>query len=326
MSDIKYKKFGWAFIGAGSIACKVAAEIVREGSCRIVSVWNRTPSRAQSFASQFGAAACRTPEAALAAPGVEGAYVCVEPAFHADYVRRCLAAGAPVLCEKPFTLNAAEAASLFRLAREKGLYLSEAMWTWHNAAAQKVRSWVRGGAVGRVRSLRAVYAYPLTLMPCRRRLLSAEGGGGALLDIGVYPVRYVYELFGMPDSVACTGRLRGGVDLGEKIAMRYPSFTAEIAVSMTSFGGEKLVIRGAEGKIVVPEFHAARRAVLIRGGKREVFRDGALLYARQFAQAADEIRTGCREGARIPAQGTLDVLRLTDECRRQMGQRYPRES
>ena len=231
--------------------------------------------------------------------------MCVEPAFHADYVRRCLAAGAPVLCEKPFTLNAAEAASLFRLAREKGLYLSEAMWTWHNAAAQKVRSWVRGGAVGRVRSLRAVYAYPLTLMPCRRRLLSAEGGGGALLDIGVYPVRYVYELFGMPDSVACTGRLRGGVDLGEKIAMRYPSFTAEIAVSMTSFGGEKLVIRG---------------------GKREVFRDGALLYARQFAQAADEIRTGRREGARIPAQGTLDVLRLTDECRRRMGQRYPRES
>ena len=95
---------------------------------------------------------------------------------------------------------------------------------------------------------------------------------------------------------------------------------------MTSFGGEKLVIRGAEGKIVVPEFHAARRAVLIRGGKREVFRDSALLYARQFAQAADEIRTGRREGARIPAQGTLDVLRLTDECRRQMGQRYPRES
>ena len=174
--------------------------------------------------------------------------MCVEPAFHADYVRRCLAAGAPVLCEKPFTLNAAEAASLFRLAREKGLYLSEAMWTWHNAAAQKVRSWVRGGAVGRVRSLRAVYAYPLTLMPCRRRLLSAEGGGGALLDIGVYPVRYVYELFGMPDSVACTGRLRGGVDLGEKIAMRYPSFTAEIAVSprflgwLAGFGGRAEIL------------------------------------------------------------------------------------
>ena len=325
MSESKRKKFGWAFIGAGDIAHKVASEIVREGSGRIVSVWNRTASRAQSFAAAFSATAFRTPEEALAAPGVEGAYICVNPAYHAEYVRRCIGAGVPVLCEKPFTLSAGEAASLFDFAREKGVYLSEAMWTWHNAAARKVREWIHSGAIGRVRSLRAVYAFPLILMKCRGRLLSAEAGGGALLDIGIYPVRYVYELFGMPDSLSCRGKLRGGVDLGEKIAMRYPSFTAEISVSMSSWGGEKMVICGERGKIVVPEFHAARRAVLSVGGRREVFRDGALKYARQFAQVADEIRAGRQEGERIPAQSTVDVLRLTDECRRRMGMRYPQE-
>ena len=326
MADRKSEPFGWAFIGAGDIAHTVAAEIEREGSGRIVSVWNRTASRAQSFAQTFGARAYPTPEEALAAPGVEGAYVCVNPAYHAAYVRRCIAAGVPVLCEKPFTLNAAEAAALFAEAKERGVYLSEAMWTWHNAAALQVREWVRGGALGAIRSLRAVYAFPLILMrKCRGRLLSPEAGGGALLDIGVYPVRYVYELFGMPLSLDCRGRLRGGVDLGENIEMRYPDFTARLSVSISSWGGERLVIRGERGKIVVPEFHAAARAALVREGKKEVFRDGALRYARQFAQVAAEIRAGRKESAFVPAASTVDVLRLTDECRRRMGLVYPQE-
>lgn len=320
------QQFGWAFIGAGDIARQVAAQIRQEGSGRIVAVWNRTAARAQAFAAEFGGAACRSPEEALAAPGVEGAYVCVNAPFHAEYVRRCIDAGVPVLCEKPFTLNADDAAALFAYAGERGVYLSEAMWTWHNRTALRVKEWVQGGLLGKVGGVRAVYSFPLiAIKKYRGRLLSPEAGGGALLDIGVYPVRYVYELFGSPEAVSCRGRLRGGVDLSDAICMRYRGFTAEISVSISRMGGEKLTIRGERGKIVVPHFHEAQGAVLRAGGRTETFSDDSLLYGRQFAQVAAEIRAGRRESAFVPAKSTVAVMRLLDECRAQLGLRYPQE-
>lgn len=319
-------QFGWAFIGTGDIARQVAVQIQKEGSCRIAAVWNRTAERAQAFAEEFGTRAFATPEEALAAPGVEGAYVCVNASHHAEYVRRCLAAGVPVLCEKPFTINEADSVALFAMAKERGLYLSEAMWTWHNATALRVKEKVQSGALGRIRSVRAVYAFPLiSMQKYRGRLLSPEAGGGALLDIGVYPVRYVYELFGAPEEMICRGSLRGGVDLSDRIRMRYNGFDADIFISISRLGGEKLVIRGEKGSIYVPHFHEGNGAVIKCGKEKEVFSDDSLLYGKQFAQVAAEIRAGKQESAFIPAAGTLAVMRLLDACRAQLGLRYPAE-
>ena len=323
--EAEMEKFGWAFIGAGRMARKAAAEVTAEGSCRICSVWSRREESSSSFAARYGCAAYDSVEGALTAEGVRGAYISLVNSAHAQYIKECVDLGVPVLCEKPFTLSERQSEEAFAYAKERGIYLCEAMWTWFNPVAQKVKEWVRSRRIGKIRSVEATYAFPLVKMSSNPRLVRRELGGGALLDIGVYPVRYIYELFGMPSAVDCGGATSGGVDLEENIVFDYGSFTAKIYVSMVRYHGERLIIRGDGGVIKVNGFHAARRAVCRGAEGREVFRDGGLLYARQFARAAEEIYSGALSSSVIPPQGTLDVMGIMDECRRQLGVVYPGE-
>ena len=156
------------------------------------------------------------------------------------------------------------------------------------------------------------------------RHTSPEMIGGALLDIGVYCIRYCYELFGMPKDIICKGRVMGGIDLGEHITLRYDGFDCNLRISRDEFDGERLEIIGDKGKIKVPIFHASKKAML-RAEEKEIFRDKALLFGTQFSAVAAEIRSGAKEGIAIPAQGTLDCMKIMDLCRRQMDLVYPCE-
>ena len=318
------EQFGWAFLGCGGIAHTVARQILRDKSCKIISCWNRTASRATDFAARYGATAYATPREAATAEGVKGVYVAVTHDAHMSLVEQCIELGVPVLCEKPMTVNAAGAQYLFDLAERRGVYLAEAMWTWFNSPARKVRDWLRAGSIGNVKEVTATYALPVFPPLEKPRLSSPEMIGGSLLDIGIYPVRYVYELFGMPSSVTCRGKLRGGVDLTERIVMDYGSFAAKIFISRRLPAGERLVIKGTEGKIAVPFFHMASHAC-ISGRVNERFSDHSLKYATQFRLAAKEISSGQTQSAYSPAQSTICTMKLLDECRAQMGLVYPCE-
>ncbi|MCH5350567.1 MAG: Gfo/Idh/MocA family oxidoreductase [Clostridiales bacterium] len=323
-SSCTEKPFGWAFIGCGGIAAGVAEELLKDGGGRIVACWNRTKSRAEKFAARFGCAATDTAEQAITYDGVEGVYVATTHDVHGYFTRLAVSLGVPVLCEKPFTVNAREAREVFDFAREKNVYASEAMWTWHNKPAHIVRDWVKSGRVGEIKRASVVYAFPLTAIYRNPRLTSPDLIGGALLDIGIYPVRYMYELFGMPQNISAEGELKGGVDVSEKITMDYGAFRAELSVSMEKLMGEKLVIEGSDGKITVPFFHMAKRGRL-SGKQKEKFKIDDLLYGTQFRQVAEEIRSGKKESAFCPRQSTIDTMTLLDECRRQLGVVYPCE-
>lgn len=318
------KKFRWAYIGCGGIAATTAEEILRSGEHEIVAVWNRTRRKAEAFAERFGGRVCDSIEEALRAPGVEGAYLATTANQHLANLRTCIQCGVPALCEKPFAVNARETRALFEEAAQAGVYISEAMWTWHNEAALRVREWIRGGRVGEISEVKFRYGYPLIAFAPEHRLRDPARIGGALLDIGIYPVRYCYELFGMPRGIECRGELRGGVDFHERILLRYDGFTAELRVAMDRYLGERGEISGSAGKIVIDQPHAAR-SIELRGSAPEKLRFEGDLYARQFGNVAREIREGCREGRRIPASGTIAVMEILDECRRQMGLVYPCE-
>ena len=317
-------KFGWAYIGCGGIAVSTAKELAKGSMNEIVAVWNRTESRAMDFAAKFGGRVCATPEEAINTPGVEGVYIALTADKHAEFMKLCIKNHKPVLCEKPFTVNHAEADEVFALARQEGVYVSEAMWTWHNATALKVKEWLDAGEVGKVREVRASYAWPMLKFNKNPRLTTNEMIGGALMDIGIYPVTYAYRLFGMPERIVCAGRTKGDVDLAEYIQMVYPGFTAGIRVAFDEKGGEYFDIVGTKGTVHVPMFHMAQSAVL-KNGKTEKYEKKALLYDTQFSNVAREIRAGLTESRMIPMQHTLDVMALLDECRRQMGVKYPSE-
>jgi predicted dehydrogenase len=319
------KKFGWAFIGCGGIAHITALELVRTKDNTIVSAWNRTASKAESFVKKFGGTAYATIEEAINAPGVEGVYIAVTADRHADIMKLCIQHHKPVLCEKPFTVNEQQAREVLELAAAEGVYVSEAMWTWHNATAKQVKEWIRQEAVGQVKQVNCDYSFPMIKMPIQKpRHTSPEMIGGAIMDIGIYCIRYCYELFGMPREMICNGRLSGGIDLGEKITLRYDGFDCNIRVSRDENDGERLEIIGEKGRIYLPMFHMAKKATL-KTDKKQVFRDRSLLYGTQFSAVAAEIRSGAKEGIAITPQSTLDCLKITDICRQQMGLVYPCE-
>lgn len=319
------KKFGWAFLGCGGIAHITAHELIKTEDNEIVAAWNRTPEKAASFVKKFGGTAYKTIEEAINAPGVEGVYIAVTADRHMDLMKLCIQHHKPVLCEKPFTVNAEQAREVFDLAAQENVYVSEAMWTWHNATAQQVKEWVKANAVGCVQQVNCDYSFPMIKLPIQKpRHTSPEMIGGALLDIGVYCIRYCYELFGNPKEIVCNGRLSGGIDLGEKVTLRYDGFDCNLRISRDENDGERLVIIGDKGTISIPMFHMAQKAVLKRE-KKETFRDRSLLYGTQFSRVAAEIRSGAKEGIAIPPQSTVDCMHIMDICRQQMGLVYPCE-
>ena len=140
------QKFRWAYLGCGDIA-QITAKELSDGE--IVAVWNRTTERAREFVKKFGGIVYETAEEAITAPGVEGVYIAVTANLHADYMKLCIKHHKPVLCEKPFTVNAKQAQEIFAYAAQEGVYVSEAMWTWHNATACKVKDWITSEAVNK---------------------------------------------------------------------------------------------------------------------------------------------------------------------------------
>ncbi|OJF93584.1 Gfo/Idh/MocA family protein [Alkalibacterium sp. 20] len=317
-------KFGWAYIGCGSIAHTTANELVKTDDNQIVAVWNRTKSKAEDFAKEYGGTVYDTAEEAINAAGVEGVYVNVNGDKHAEYTKLSIKNKKPVLCEKPFTVNEKESKKIFDYAAENDIYVSEAMWTWHNETALQVKEWVTSGVIGDIKSVNCAFAVPLLKHSDNPRLTTPFMLGGALLDLGVYAVRYCYELFGIPEQIKCEGDMHE-VDYAEKIEFQYPGFQAKMHISMKEDAGNFFEIKGTKGSISVPKFNSSKQARLKTDGKEEVFEMEGLLYGTQFSNVAAEIRAGRKEGEKISAKSTIEVMALLDECRRQMGLVYPQE-
>lgn len=321
---MEQKAFRWCFIGAGTLADKVAKEITRSGGHQIVSVYTRRFEKAEAFAKLHGGTAYKTAAEAIAAD-VDGVYVVTPHSNHYEYVKLALELGKPVLCEKAFTTDAKQAEELIRLAEEKGVYLAEAMWTWFSPIANTVKQWLDDGAFGEIQTV--VANYHLNSKGYAPRVTDPNRAGGALLDVGVYPIAYLYRLFGNPVKVQCFGVLENGIDLSEDVALTFPNGKTYIAsVSIVDYKGlEKFKIIGTDASTSVRFFHRANKAVLKRKhGKNENVRgDGSM--TNEFDRAAEEIRSGLTESRFVPHQATLDVMRIMDECRRQMRLIYPFE-
>ena len=318
--------FGWCFIGCGGLAGRVARQITATGRHRIVSVYARDEGHRAAFAGAWGARAADSAEQAVAAPGVDGVYIVTPHPSHCGYARLAVEMGKPVLCEKPFAVSAGEARALFRLAEERHVYAAEAMWTWFAPVANGVRRWLDGGAFGRI--LRAEGFYRMGHENCPSRLTDPAQAGGALLDIGIYPVAYLYRLFGRPLSVRCTGSVRDGIDWQEGIVLTFPGgLTARAGASILAESEQAVFsLEGTAGRVRIPAFYGAGRAELHRadGAVETVEGDGS--YVREFDAVAGEIRQGLTESRYVPHSATVDVLEILDECRRQMGLVYPFEA
>jgi predicted dehydrogenase len=230
----------WGILATGSIAATFVEHLQMHGHT-VVAVGSRTLESAKRFAERFNLSHAHGSYAALAAnPVVDAIYVATPHSAHAESAKLALSHGKHVLVEKPFTINAREAAEVIDLAETRGLVVMEAMWARFLPHMARVREIVASGQLGRIRSLLVDHTQDISDDPAHR-LNAIELGGGALLDLGIYPVSFTWDLLGPPADVAAKAVFKDtGADAQVSTIFRYDSGALAVTLSGSDTAGRNI--------------------------------------------------------------------------------------
>ena len=291
-------------------------------------VTSRGRSRAEEFAARVTAAhAYRDYDELLQDPAVDIVYIATRNEHHHDDSIAALHSGKPVLCEKPFALTAAQGRAIATAARERKLFLMEAMWMRLNPAIRKIVELVEEGAIGWVSAIHADFGLQGPFEP-EHRLRNPRLGGGALLDLGVYPINLAHLIMGSPASVQSWAHLTPeGVDETTGVLLDWqPGAVAALTCSINGESRTAASITGTEGRIDIPPgFFVPREFTLTRSGKApETFSfpfDGNG-YQFEAAEVQRCILAGELESPLVPHATTLEIMGLLDAIREEIGVTY----
>ena len=323
----------WGILGAGGIAHKFADAVTNHTSSTVVAVASRTPGKAASFAEAEGIElALESYEALVARDDIDAVYVATTHNDHHNPALLAIEAGKAVLVEKAFTQNAAQARQVIAAAQAKGVYLQEAMWTrWlpHIVAAREA---IIRGEIGDVVTVQADHGQPIAHIA---RLASPELAGGALLDLGIYPISFAFDILGRPDAVTAVGQLtEAGVDGQISLVFDYAATggrsaaQASLTTTMLARTPCQAVIAGTEGRIEIEDtFYAPTKWRLTRKDGTVWEYDGRVPNGFQYeaAAVARGIASGATESTELPLSETLSIMEALDEIRAQIGETYPGE-
>lgn len=325
------ERIRWGILGTGSIAKLFATGLAAVPDAELAAVGSRTAAGAAAFAERFGASRRHAGYAELAAdPEVDIVYVAVPHALHHPMARLCLEAGKPVLCEKPFTINTAEAEDLVALARSRGLFLMEAMWTRCLPLMGRVRDLLAQGAIGEPRLVAADFGFRAG-DERRGRLFDLALGGGALMDVGVYTVSFAAMVLGAPDRIEALAEIGPtGVDEQTALVFGYPGGQlAQLTSAIRTATPHEAAIIGTGGSIrIQAPWWKPTRLTLAVAGEQERDIEAPFPgngYNEEAAEAMRCLRAGATESAWMPLDETLGVMRTLDAARARLGLRYPTE-
>lgn len=321
----------WGILGCGNIASKFAQGLATLPDAQLWAAGSRSLEKSMTFIQTHGAAhAYGSYEELLANEEVEIVYVATPHNFHYEQVKQCFDAGKHVLCEKPLTINAVQAEELIAIAAEKGLFFMEAMWTRFLPATARVRKWLAKGKIGEVRMFTANFGFHSEWEPESRKF-NPDLAGGALLDIGIYPIAYAYMIFGEePVSVSSTAHIgKTSVDNQSAYLFGYENGAfAHLYASYEAESTKDAVIMGTKGQIRLPLFWKADLAQLtLNGGKTKTYKSRYESTGLQFQakEAMDCIRKEKTQSDLMPLSETLRILRMMDRLRADWNLSYPGE-
>lgn len=317
----------WGILGPGGIA-RTFATAVRATGTSVAAVGSRSQEKAQQFAQEFGIPqACGSYEELVGRADVDAIYIATPHSENHANALLAIGAGKPVLIEKAFARSAFEAREIVDAAAEAGVFAMEAMWSRflpHMVAARKL---VAEGAIGTVNYVSADHCQTVSHVP---RLAQLDLAGGALLDLGVYPISFIHSLLGVPEAISATGSLsQEGCDASSATALTYPGALAVASTSMMTRSPTRAWIGGTEGYIDFdPQFYRDSGFEVVRhDGERARFaptlRAGGFEY--EIAEVSRCISSGQCESATFPLRDTVQVIQIMDEVRRQLAVCYPGE-
>ena len=321
----------WGIVGTGGIARQFTRDLLLTGHT-VAAAGSRTRESAERFAALFELPAAHASyESLVADPSVDLIYVATPHPFHYPNAMLALEAGKHVLVEKPFTLNAAQAQHLVTYAAGKGLLVLEAMWTRWLPHMARLRQIVAAGTIGELRSMNADHTQRLPSDP-RHRLNALELGGGALLDLGVYPVSFASALFGAPQSIQAVATFKEtGADAQVATMFRYPGGQIATTYSASVTRGPNVaVVLGLNGRIEIDSVWYTATGLRVYDGDGtliEEFRPPVEGRGMQFQAAEAErlVSAGRTASDILPPQETVAIMATLDAVREQIGLRYPGE-
>ncbi|MBG6106675.1 Gfo/Idh/MocA family protein [Frigoribacterium sp. CG_9.8] len=321
----------WGILGTGFIAHLQTADLLGCGFT-VAAVGSRSQGTADAFAAEFAIPTAHgSYEALVADPDVDAIYISTPHPFHAENALLALGAGKHVLVEKAFTLTAREALAVVEAGEAAGLVVMEAMWTRFLPHMLRIREIIAAGTLGDVRTLIADHNQDLPKDPLHR-LNNPALGGGALLDLGIYPVSFAFDLFGTPTAVAALAtKTATGVDRQTAILLGFDDGRQAVLHSaLDTAGSNTAVIIGTEGRIEVDAvwyspttftvFDAAGQ--VIERFDTPVAHRGMQFQAWEFER---RIREGDHSPAMLPARESVRVMETLDAVRAQIGLSYPGE-
>jgi len=322
---------GWGILGTGFIAHAKTADLVGCGFT-VAAVGSRSLDTAKDFAVEFGIPTAHgSYEALVADPDVDAIYVSTPHPFHAENALLALQAGKHVLIEKAFTLNAAEAREVVETAEAAGLVVMEAMWTRFLPHMARIREIIAAGTLGEVRTLIADHNQDLPTDP-QHRINNLALGGGALLDLGIYPVSFAFDLFGTPSTVsAIAAKTATGVDRQTAILLGFEAGQqAVLQASLDTRGPNTAVILGTNGRIELDAVWYTPTTFTVFDGQNtvierfehEVSHRGMQFQAWEFER---RIRSGDTAPAILPPRESVRIMETLDAVRAQIGLSYPGE-
>jgi predicted dehydrogenase len=325
------KYFRWGILGPGNIAAKFATGVAALEDHEVIAVGSRTQASADRFADRFDIVRRHVGYEALAAdPNVDAIYVATPHNYHHDHTLLALRHGKHVLCEKPFAINAVQATAMVDEARRQKLFLMEAMWSRFLPIIVETRKLIAEGAIGKVQMIQSDFGFRASFNPASR-LFDPALGGGALLDVGVYPISLAAMVLGQPDRIAAIAALGAtGIDENTGILLGFPG--GEVALLSTTIRATTLqeaIILGDNGSIRLHSpWWVGNTLTLHRAGNDpEVIQRPYLAngYSHEAIEVVDCVRAGKLESDVMPLDESVRIMAIMDTVRAQLGMKYPME-
>ena len=323
-----HRSYRWGILAPGNIAHKFAKGLQFVPGAELYAIGSRNGVKAQTFADQYHAPVSYDSYEALAAdPEVDIIYIATPHTFHTENTLLCLEHGKAVLCEKPLAINSYQVEAMIQAAKRNNSFLMEALWSRFLPNIHKAKELAHSGKIGVINHLDADFGFKATYDP-KSRLFDPSLGGGALLDIGIYPLFFALYLFGEPIEVESDAKLAAtGVDESCKVKLKFSGGeTADLFFTVTEFTPVEARIIGNLGEIMMPNrwYQPVNLAITTEDGSEDIVMDFVGNgYNYQAVEVQNCLDDGKIESTKWSHQDSLQLMRLMDKIREQCGIEYP---
>lgn len=326
------KTIKWGIIGAGNISSTFATSLNNMENTELAAVASRDINKAKDFASKFNAKKVYDNYEDLAKDDeIDVIYIGTPHSEHVKNAELCIKHKKAVLCEKAFTTNATEARYLIQLAKDNNVFLMEAMWTKFLPTTIRVKEWIKEGKIGNILNLQVNFGFRRDLAS-NHRLLNPSLSGGALLDVGIYPITYAIHIMDkLPICVSSQAKIgETGVDVQSSIIFQFDNGAlATLNSAICAEVGKYATIIGENGRIEVPLFWSAKEAFLYNaeGALVDSFKEETDIkgYEYEAYEVNRCLREGKLESDVLPLKDTLGIVEIMDGLRKEWGITYPHE-